>query len=162
MSKKIAYGGILLGLNCILLLLSSMIPINTMFFMGLASLPISIIIMEYGKKTGAIFYIASIFLNFIVMPNKIHWVIYVCTFGIYGLIKYIIERDRPIYIDIALKLVFANLSVIVLYMILKAIVYIPINTITIVVFQVVFILYDYGYTLFIDYYQEKLRKIIKM
>ena len=59
MSKKISYSGILLAINIILLILINVIPMNTIFLMGLASLPISIIIMEYGPKSGFVFYIAS-------------------------------------------------------------------------------------------------------
>ena len=161
MSKKIAYTGILLALNIILLLLSNIIPTNTVFFMGLASFLISIVIMEYGFKLGILFYIASSVLSFLVLPNKAQWLIYVFTFGIYGLIKYLVEKDRPFYIDILLKLVYANLSILSLYFMLKGIIYIPINIFTILVFQFAFLIYDYVYTLFIDYYETKLRKIIK-
>ncbi len=160
MSKKIAYGGILLGLNIILLLLSSIIPINTIFFMGLSSLPIAIVIMQYGTKTGAIFYMASIILSFIVLQNKAQWIMYVFTFGIYGLIKYLIEKGRAIFIEIILKLGFANLTIIILYSILKYMVVIPINLFTIISFQIAFIIYDYVYSLFIDYYEEHLKKKI--
>ncbi|MDM8129558.1 hypothetical protein QUV80_13945, partial [Paraclostridium benzoelyticum] len=62
MSKRIAYTGILLSLNIILLILSNIIPINTLFFMGAASFIVSIVIIEYGGKYGAIFSIASILL----------------------------------------------------------------------------------------------------
>lgn len=161
MSKKIAYTGILLSLNIILLLLSNIIPINTVFFMGLASFLISIVIMEYGFKLGILFYIASSVLSFLVLPNKAQWVIYVFTFGIYGLIKYLVEKDRPFYIDLLLKLVYANLIILSLYFMLKGIIYIPINIFTILVFQFAFLIYDYVYTLFIDYYEQRIRKIIK-
>lgn len=161
MSKKIAYTGILLALNIILLLLSNIIPINTVFFMGLASFLISIVIMEYGFKLGILFYIGSSVLSFLVLPNKAQWLIYVFTFGIYGLIKYLVEKDRPFYIDILLKLVYANLIILSLYFMLKGIIYIPINIFTILVFQFAFLIYDYVYTLFIDYYEQRIRKIIK-
>ena len=161
MSKKIAYTGILLALNIILLLLSNIIPINTVFFMGLDSFLISIVIMEYGFKLGILFYIASSVLSFLVLPNKAQWLIYIFTFGIYGLIKYLVEKDRPFYIDILLKLVYANLSILSLYFMIKGIIYIPINIFTILVFQFAFLIYDYVYTLFIDYYEQRIRKIIK-
>lgn len=161
MSKKIAYTGILLALNIILLLLSNIIPINTVFFMGLASFLISIVIMEYGFKLGILFYIASSVLSFLVLSNKAQWLIYIFTFGIYGLIKYLVEKDRPFYIDILLKLVYANLSILSLYFMIKGIIYIPINIFTILVFQFAFLIYDHVYTLFIDYYEQRIRKIIK-
>lgn len=162
MSRKIAYSGILLGVMIILLLMSNIIPINTMFFMGLASLPIAIVIMEYGIKTGVIFYTASVILSFIIIQNKVHWIIYIFTFGIYGLIKYFIEKGRAPYIEIIFKLIFANIVAIFIYFILRTIVVIPMNIITIIVFQVVFIVYDYVYTLFIEYYNEKIKRIIKL
>ena len=162
MSKKITYSGILLGLNILLLLISNLISINTMFFMGLASLIISVIVMEYGVNTGLVFYIASIILSFIVMPNKAQWLLYTLTFGIYGLVKYFIEKGRPIYIEVILKLIFANLVAVILYLILKNIVIIPINIITIIVYQVAFLVYDYVYSLFIEYYNEKIKRIINI
>ncbi|MBP3931983.1 MAG: hypothetical protein J6D47_20725 [Peptostreptococcaceae bacterium] len=162
MSKKITYSGILLGLNIVLLLISNLISINTMFFMGLASLIISVIVMEYGVNTGVVFYIASIILSFVVMPNKAQWLLYILTFGIYGLVKYFIEKGRPIYTEIILKLIFANLVAVILYLILKNIVIIPINIITIIVYQVAFLVYDYVYSLFIEYYNEKIKRIINI
>lgn len=161
MSRKVAYGGMLLGINIILLLLINVIPMNTLFLMGLASLPISIVIMENGPKSGVAFYLASVVLGFIVMNNKAEWVLYTLTFGVYGLIKYVVEQDRPIYLEYILKIVFANIVIVLVYLILRAFIYIPVNLLTIALFEVAFIIYDYVYTKFIEYYDIKLRKIIK-
>ena len=162
MSRKIAYGGILLSLNAILLILVNLIPINTLFLLALASLPISIIIMEWGPLSGLTFYISSTILGFIVMTSKTQWLIYIFTFGIYGLIKYIIEKDRPIFLEYILKLFFANISILMLYLILREFVYVPINIVSIAIFEIVFIIYDYMYSRFIDYYKSKLKNIIKI
>jgi len=161
MSRKVAYGGILLAINIMLLLLINVIPINTLFLMGLASLPISIVIMEWGPKSGVAFYIGCVVLGFIVMANKAHWILYILTFGLYGIVKYIIEQDRPIYMEYILKILFANIVILAIYFLLKQFVYIPISVITMLAFEVVFIVYDHMYTLFIGYYSQKLRKIIK-
>ncbi|RDY22574.1 hypothetical protein CHF27_012685 [Romboutsia maritimum] len=160
MSKKVAYGGILLALNIILLMLLNIIPINTLFLLGLASLPVSIIIMEWGIGSGIAFYIGSVILGFIVMSNKSQWIIYIFTFGIYGIIKYLIEKDRPIYIEYILKFLFANIVLLIMYFILKEFIYIPINLISVVSFEVVFLIYDHMYTLFIEYYNYKIKNLI--
>ena len=160
MSKKVAYSGILLGVHTILLILINIIPMNTLFIMGIASLIISIIIMEFGPKSGVIFYLASIILSFLVINNKAQWVLYNLTFGVYGLIKYIIEQDRSIYLEYILKIIFANILLMITYFILKSFIYIPINILIIIAFQVVFMIYDSVYTKFIDYYETKIRKII--
>ena len=155
MSRKIAYGGILLALNCIILLLVNIIPINTLFLLGLASLPIAVVIMEYGPKAGVIFYIGSVLLSFMLMANKSQWILYIFTFGIYGLVKYIIEKGRSFLQEYIMKLIAANIL-----KILKFFVYIPVNLITIIVFEITFIVYDFVYSKFIDYYNEKLRKLV--
>lgn len=161
MSKKIAYSSILLAINLILLILINIIPMNTLFLMGLASLPISIIIMEYGPKGGVIFYIASVLLGFIIINNKVQWVLNSFTFCGYGLIKYFIERDRPIYIEYLFKIAFANIAMFIVYMILRQYIYMPINLIIILTFEVLFIVYDNVYSLFIEYYDTKLKRILK-
>ncbi|NMS89614.1 hypothetical protein HGQ85_06705 [Clostridioides difficile] len=158
MSIKVAYGGVLLALNVILLTLTNIIPVNTLFIMGVASLLVSIVIMEWGFKSGIAFYIGSIALGFIVMASKSQWIVYSLTFGIYGIAKYLIEKDRSIYIEYFLKVVFANIMILILYFLLRTIVYIPINIFIIGLFEVAFIVYDYVYSSFISYYNNKLRK----
>lgn len=160
MSRKIAYGGILLAINSILLLLVNVIPINTLFLLGLASLPIAIVIMEWGPKAGVIFYIGSVLLSFMLMANKSQWILYIFTFGIYGLVKYIIEQDRSFIQEYIIKLICANILIVITYFILKPFVYIPVNIITIAIFEVAFIIYDFVYSSFIDYYNDKLRKLV--
>ncbi len=161
MSKKIAYSGILLALNILLFFMLNLFPTNTLFLLGLSSLPISIIIMEWGPKIGATFYLASTILGFISITNKAHWIIYVFMFGIYGLIKYLIEQDRVIYIEYILKLVYANISLIIVYIIVKQFMYVPTKWYLVLLFNVIFLVYDYAYSLFIDYYNHKLKHIIK-
>lgn len=160
MSRKIAYGGILLAINSILLLLVNVIPINTLFLLGLASLPIAIVIMEWGPKAGVIFYIGSVLLSFMLMANKSQWILYIFTFGIYGLVKYIIEQDKSFIQEYIIKLICANILIVITYFILKPFVYIPVNIITIAIFEVAFIIYDFVYSRFIDYYNDKLRKLV--
>ena len=154
MSRKIAYAGMLLAVDTVLFLMVNLFQTNTIFLLGLASLPIAIVIMNGGPKTGIAFYIASLVISFIAMANKIHWIIYVLTFGIYGLIKFIIEQDRPIYIEYILKLSYANITLVVLYFIIRQFIVIPQKWYLVIV-------YDYVYSLFIDYYNEKLNKYFK-
>lgn len=161
MSRKIAYSGILLALNIILLILVNIIPMNTLFLLGLASLPIAIVIMEYGPKAGILFYIGSVLLSFMIMVNKAQWILYVFTFGIYGLVKYIIEKDRSFVQEYLLKLLVANILIILAYIILKGFVYISINIFFILIFEISFIIYDFVYSQFIDFYNDKLRRFVK-
>lgn len=161
MSRKIAYSGILLALNIILLILVNIIPVNTLFILGLSSLPISIVIMEYGPKEGIIFYIGSVLLSFMIMANKVQWILYVFTFGIYGLLKYIIEKDRSFAQEYIFKILVANVLIIIVYIIIKSFIYVPINIFVILIFEISFIIYDFAYSQFIDFYNGKLRRFFR-
>lgn len=160
MSRKIAYSGILLSLNIIILMLINIIPTNTLSLLGLASLPIAIVIMEYGPKAGVMFYIGSVLLSFIIMANKAQWILYIFTFGIYGLIKYVIEKDRSFVQEYILKLLAANILIIFAYLILKQFIYIPLNILVILIFEISFIIYDFVYSQFIDFYNDKLKRFL--
>ena len=151
MSKKISYSGILLGLNLLILLLINIIPINTLFLMGISSLIISIVIIEFGPRYGFIYYICLLILSFIIMNNKAQWVLYCITFGIYGLIKYYIESDISIYIEYILKLLFTNTVIAIAYFMLRSFIYIKLNIFMIIIFNIVFLIYDKVYSSFIDY-----------
>lgn len=160
MSKNMAYSGLLLALNIVFLILSFAIPTNTLFFMGLASIIISIVIIEQGIKWGIVFYIASSILSFLFMPDKLNWITYTFTFGLYGIIKYFIERDRNLLIEYILKLAIFNIIIGTGYFFIKEFINIPFNIITALLAQVVFLIYDYSYGLAINYYYEKIRKNI--
>lgn len=160
MSKNMAYSGLLLALNIVFLILSFVIPTNTLFFMGLASILISIVIIEQGIKWGMVFYIASSILSFLFMPDKLNWITYTFTFGLYGIIKYFIERDRNLLVEYILKLSIFNVIIGIGYFFTKKFINIPLNIITVLLAQVVFLIYDYSYSLAINYYYEKIRKNI--
>ena len=94
------------------------------------------------------------------MKRILKIILYIFTFGIYGLVKYIIEKDRSFIQEYIMKLVAANILIIITYFILKFFVYIPVNIITIIIFEIAFIIYDFVYSKFIDYYNEKLRRFV--
>ena len=94
------------------------------------------------------------------MASKSQWIVYSLTFGIYGIVKYLIEKDRSIYIEYFMKLVFANIMILILYFLLRTIVHIPINIFIIGSFEIAFIVYDYVYSSFIGYYNNRLRKML--
>ena len=159
MSKKIAYGGILLSANAIILMLINIIPMNTIFILGIASLPISMYIMRYGLISGISYYVCLTIISFFVISNKAQWLLFILTFGLYGLVKYIIEKDRHFIIEYLLKILFANIMMFILYFIAKEFIYININLLTIIIFEFIFLVYDYMYSGFIDYFSSRYLKM---
>ena len=81
-AKKMAFGGLLLALTIVCMVLGSVIESNTLFLLAAASYFVGIIIRETGMRTGAVL------LGFIVAPNKI----YVVSFAAMGF--YILAAEQ--------------------------------------------------------------------
>lgn len=166
-TKKIALNGILGALAVICLLLATILPTNRLSFYALSSFFIAITIIENGLKAGWMFYAATSLLSLIIVPEKLGLVPYLIFFGIYGLVKYYIEKlDKPA-IEYILKFVYFNICMgIALLFVNKLFGYnltseIPWWLLGIGL-EIVFFIYDFVYTLFIQYYGEKLRPRLKL
>ena len=160
-SKKMAFGGILLALEAIFFMLINFVPMNTIFFMVLASFISSIIIIEFGEKTGTIFTFASILLSFMIIGNKVQWFIYAISFALYGLVKSLIERGRFRGTEYCIKLVFANIVFVIMYFVLKSfLTEVQYMFVLFIGLNATFLIYDLFYGQFIRMYENKLRKNI--
>lgn len=159
-SKKISLGGMLLAIEAIIFMLINFIPTNTIFLMVIASFISSILIYEYGEKIGAIFTIASIFISFIIISNKVHWFLYAISFALYGLVKAIIERGRKRELEYGMKFVFANIVFLIMVYVLKSFIQIDFKFFFIILLNMRFLVYDVFYSQFIRLYENKIRKKI--
>ena len=165
-AKRIALIGILGALAVITVLFAALMPTGRLSLYALSSFYVSIVIMEYGIGSGWLFYVVTALLSLIVVPDKIGVLPYVLFFGVYGIIKMYIEKIRKLAVEILLKLLYFNISIGICYILAKEILFgeISINIswwALIVILEVVFIVYDYVYSLFIQYYDDRLRKILK-
>ena len=90
-AKKMAFGGILLALTIVCMLLGSVIETSTLFLLAAASFFVGIVLREFGEKMGVAFYIAGVLLGLIVAPNKF----YVLSYAAMGIYILIIELAWP-------------------------------------------------------------------
>lgn len=79
-AKKMAFGGLLLALTVICMVMGSVIETGTLFLLAVASFFVGVIFREFGGRTGTTFYFAGILLGMILAPNKF----YVATYGVMG------------------------------------------------------------------------------
>ncbi|WAW14471.1 hypothetical protein [Peptostreptococcus equinus] len=162
-SLKVAFSGLILAINTIILLLVNIIETNTLALLALASFCSAIVLIEFGLKTSIVFSLASILLAFIVLTNKMYFFVYALSFGIYGCIKAIIEKNKNIKFQYVLKLLYANLVFILLYFIsTKLLIMFDMKILYIIVYNFVFIIYDFIYSQFIEFYYNKIRKRLKI
>ncbi len=161
-SKGIAYLGVLLALNQVFIIASSIIKTNTIALLALASLVIAVVIVEFGAKSGILFYIASVILGFFLTTNQIEFVSYILFFGLYSIVKYAIEKKsffvkQAILLEMTLKLLFFNLSALCIYFLLREFAVIKLYWWLILVAEIAFIVYDYAFGVFINYYITKIK-----
>jgi hypothetical protein len=75
-AKRIAFLGLLLAFDILLITLGSIIEMNTLFFLAGASFCVGIAIRENGLRLGFGFFLGSILLSFILSPNKFYCITY--------------------------------------------------------------------------------------
>jgi hypothetical protein len=161
--KSIAYLGVLLGLNQLFIILSSVIETNTMILLAAAALIVGVVIVEFGGKSGILFYIASCILGFILTFNKVELITYILFFGLYSIIKHVIEvRINNKYVQYAVKIAYFNVALAAMYLLAKLFVTINIAWWMILAAQAMFIVYDYAFMIFITSYINNIRPKLKI
>lgn len=163
-SRFIARGGILTAIGVLLLYLSTISPTSKVYILGAASCLIPISVLLTNIRNSFIVYIATSLISFLMLGFKGSVIAYIIFFGLYGFIKYYIERLRNIPLEIILKLIYFNISIGILFSLYKFFfadllkINLPIYEVVIML-QFVFIIFDYALTLFIDYISKYLVKL---
>lgn len=111
-AKKMAVLGILAALSAVLLVLGTVISVNTVFFTALASFLVGIAVVLYGIRYGTVFYLVCGALDFLLNPDKLHVILYLgfagyilVSEGTYLLLKKITDPKKKEWIHRAVRLV---------------------------------------------------------
>ena len=162
-SKHIAESGLLVALTLVILYATSIIPISTLSILTVASCLIPISIIRTSIKNTILVYIASSVLSFFLVKINIA-LYYTLFFGIYGIIKYLIEKLKNIPLELLLKLIVFNVLLGILYLITKSFLVILSSNFPIYILwlaaQIVFLVYDYALTLAISFFINTFNKNI--
>lgn len=162
-AKEITLSAALVALTIIILYLNLLLPISTISILTLASLLIPIALIRGSMKSALLVYVASSIIGFFILPINII-MLYILFFGIYGIIKYYIEKINKIFLEILLKIIFFNIIFFISFFIFKSFIAIEITKLPIWLFviiaQIVFLVFDYALTLLISFYLEKIHKKI--
>ena len=90
------------ALTTIVLYLAAFLPISTLALLTIASAIITICIIRSDVQTSIFVYIASSLIAFFLVPINIS-LLYFIFFGVFGIIKFFIERLRKEKLEILLK-----------------------------------------------------------
>jgi hypothetical protein len=161
-SKDTAYLGVLLGLNQIFVILSSVIETNTIMLFAAAALVVGIVVVEFGGKSAFVFYVASCTLGFFLTFNKVEVITYIMFFGLYSIAKHLFEAFiKNKKIQYAAKLIFFNVSLAAMFFTVRLFITLYVPWWMFVAAQAAFLVYDYAFTIFINQYIEKVKPKIK-
>ena len=158
---------------------TSILPISTLAILTIASALIPVCIIRSNIQTSIFVYISSSLIAFFLVPINISF-LYFVFFGVYGIIKYFIERIRKEKLEIVLKVVFFNIAFIIGFIIMQNVLGINIiaglevlmsrffdtsartiaTIILWIVAQPIFLIYDYAMTMIITFYMERIHKNI--
>lgn len=178
-AKNISLGGILVALTIIILYSTAILPISTISILTISSAIIPVCIIRGDIKTSIFVYISSSLIAFFLVPINIA-LLYFIFFGVYGIIKYFVERIRKEKLEILLKLIFFNISFAIGFIIMQNILGINIIAgleevisnlidestrlvaviILWIIVQPIFLIYDYAMTMIITFYMERIHKKI--
>ena len=162
-SKYIAESGLLVALTLVILYATSIIPISKLSILTVASCLIPISIIRTSIKNTILVYIASSVLSFFLVPTNIA-LYYTLFFGVYGIIKHLIEKVKNIPLELLLKLIAFNILLDIIYLITKSFLGILSSKFSLWILllgaQVVFLVYDYALTLSISFFLNRFNKHI--
>ena len=162
-SRYIAESGLLVALTLVILYATSVIPISTLSILTVASCLIPISIIRTSIKNAILVYIASSILSFFLVKTNIA-LYYTLFFGVYGIIKYFIEKAKNIPLEILLKLISFNILLAIIYFITKSFLVVISPDLPLWILwlgaQIVFLVYDYALTLAISFFLKRFNKHI--
>lgn len=172
-TKHLSLLGLLLAFSVVLNVLCGIIETSTLFLLSAASFFVGIAFRETNKLLGVAFYLASVFLSFILAPNKI----YCITYAAISIYIVLIELLRGKIVDcskegsinsrrfqlIGIKCILFNIIFLpILIFFPKLIIAKELNTFLTIAFflggQIIFIIYDKAYEYFMVHYWGKFRR----
>lgn len=149
-TKKVTFCAILAAL-CTVIMLVSYFPYLTYAVPALASLVIMIIVIEINCKWAFFSYLTASFLAFLFAETESK-VLFIMFFGLYPILKALIEKIRKPIIEWCLKFFIFNLAVIGAYFVLINLFMLPKDdmgafqkygtAILLILANIVFVLYD--------------------
>ncbi|MCF0149162.1 MAG: hypothetical protein HUJ77_12295 [Clostridium sp.] len=158
-AKEITLSGILTGLTIVILYLNLLLPISTISILTLASLLVPIALIRGSMKSAILVYVASSIIGLFILPLNII-ILYILFFGIYGIIKFYIEKINKLPLEIFIKLIFFNIILVLSFFVFKAFIPVEITKLPIGIFvilaEIVFLVYDYALTLLISFYLQRI------
>ena len=166
-ASKIAFPAVLGALSLVLVYLGSITPTGNWGIVAVAGLLPSAAVISVGLQAGFLCWAGVSILAFLLIPDKFCVLMYAVLFGLYPMVKSLIERLRRRPLEYVLKLIYFNAAFTVIYLVMKGAVLASLPEVMSAVWilygvaNVVFLLYDYGFSNLITLYIARIQRAIR-
>ncbi len=119
MTKKtgtLTLAALLIAMTEVFLYVASVLPTSRLGVTAIAGLMTAAAVIESGIFAGAAVYIGSAILAALILPLKSVALLYILFFGLYPLLKSLIERLKSRPLEWLLKILYFNISLSVMYL----------------------------------------------
>ena len=163
-ASRITYPALLGAVSLILLYGSSVSPTGAVGLVALAGVPCAGVVIAAGTSAGLLCWATVSLLGLLLVPDKFCVLVYAAMFGLYPVVKSKVEALRRRPLEILCKLVFFNLAYTVVVLVTKAVALdgLPLEQLHLglvyVLGNVVFLLYDFGFSGLIAAYLSRMGK----
>lgn len=166
-AAKVAYPAILSALALILVYTGSIAPSGNWGIVAAAGLLPAAAVISVGLKAGFLCWAATAILAFLLVPDKFCVLLFGALFGLYPMVKSLIERLRKKTLEYILKLVFFNTAFTAIYLIMAAAVAASLPQVLgssvwvlYLTANIVFLMYDYGFSKLIALYIARVQRAV--
>lgn len=166
-AAKVAYPAILSALALVLVYIGSVAPSGSWGIVAAAGLLPAAAVISVGLKAGFLCWAATAILAFLLVPDKFCVLLFGALFGLYPMVKSLIEQLRKKPLEYVLKLVFFNAAFTAVYLVMSAAVAASLPQVLgssvwvlYLAANVVFLLYDYGFSKLIALYIARVQRAI--
>ena len=165
---KVAYPAVLSALALILVYLASVAPSGSWGIVAAAGLLPAAAVISVSLTAGFMCWAAAAILAFLLAPDKLCALLFGVLFGLYPMVKSLVERLRKKPLEYVLKLAFFNAAFTVICLTMTAAVAASLPRVlgssAWVLYglaNVVFLLYDYGFSKLIALYINRVQRAIR-
>ena len=163
-TRILAISSLLTALGVVLLYLGSFFEIMDLTVAATAGLLVLLSVIEMGKRTGALIWLATSLLSLLLLPNKFIALGYVLFFGCYPLVKAFAER-LPTFLSWVVKLVFAFVAMVALVLLSHFLLAMPLEAPWMMVAffalaLVTTVVFDIALTKLVTLYLWRLRRVL--
>lgn len=159
--------GVLAALGIVVLYLAAIAPMGRLGIVAVAGLMPAAAVVSSGFSAGVFCYAATGILGVILVPDKSAAVLYLLFFGLYPLVKCVIERLRKAPLEWLLKLAFFNAALTVCWFFFQAMLLSGLPAFfaqlwaLYLVGNLVFAVYDFGFSKLIALYAARIDKAVR-